>query len=72
MATFQRLVRFQDPAGQIHYADIGDDWRGGLTQRNVAVLEGNLWSGHLRPSGKQAVIAKVCGSVTRIVDARDL
>jgi hypothetical protein len=62
MSKFQRLIRFEDPQGQVHYGEIGssveEDSR--LIGLEVSIYEGSTpWSEDFRLIEKRAKIAKV-------------
>lgn len=63
MSKFQRLVRFEDPQGQVHYGELGgsDLPISNFTGRKVNVYEGSTpWSDEFYLTTKKGKIAKVC------------
>jgi hypothetical protein len=63
MSKFQRLVRFEDSQGQVHYGELGsiqvED--SSFTGLEVATFEGATpWSEEFHLTGRKAKIVKVC------------
>ncbi len=60
MASFTRLVRFEDSQGQTHYGEVGKEWQSELEGRSVNIFEGSTpWDDDFRLTEKKAKISKV-------------
>lgn len=62
MSKFQRLIRFQDPQGEVHYGELGSSGgeSGGYAGQEVNIYGGATpWSEDFHPTGKKATIEKV-------------
>ncbi len=60
MASFTRLVRFEDSQGQIQYGEVGEEWQSGLEGRSVKIFDGSTpWDDDFRLTEKKATISKV-------------
>lgn len=58
--TFSRLVRFENPSGQEHYGEVGEDWKGLIQGRLVPTYDiASPFTGNFQLSGTQAEVAKV-------------
>jgi hypothetical protein len=63
MSKFQRLIRFEDSQGHVHYGELGgsDLLVSNFTGREVKIYEGSVpWSEDFQLTGKKIKIAKVC------------
>ena len=64
MARFHRLVRFEDPEGQIQHGELNSDtpWDADLMGIEVKLFTSGTtpWSDEFQLTGKSAKIAKVC------------
>jgi len=63
MSRFQRLIRFQDAGGDIHYGELGksDPDQSGYAGLEVNTYEGDSpWSENFHLTGKKATVEKVC------------
>ena len=61
-STFERLVRFEDAAGAIHYGEVpaGVAWDAELVGVEVDIYDGDVpWGAQFAVTGKRARIAKV-------------
>lgn len=62
MSNFQRLIRFEDAGGTIHYGELGDSEPGvsGYSGLEVDTYEGETpWSRNFHSMGKKVVIERV-------------
>jgi hypothetical protein len=62
MSRFQRLIRFQDAGGDIHYGELGnsDPGESGYVGLDVNTYEGDTpWSEKFHLTGKKATVEKV-------------
>lgn len=62
MSNFQRLIRFEDAGGSIHYGELGNSEPGvsGYSGLEVDTYEGESpWSRDFYSTGKKAVVEKV-------------
>lgn len=65
MSKFQRLIRFEDPQGEVHYGELGSRSERHLSYvgEEVNTYEGTTpWSEDFHPTGMKAKIEKVCAS----------
>jgi hypothetical protein len=61
---FSRLVRFEDPSGDVHYGEAGLDWKKDLHGQTIPIYNvSDLYGGEISLSGETAQIAKVITQV---------
>lgn len=59
-ANFTRLVRFEDPQGQVHYGEAGSDWKKDLHGQKIPTYDiSSPFDSEYRSSGLEIEVAKV-------------
>ncbi|KIW99289.1 uncharacterized protein Z519_00952 [Cladophialophora bantiana CBS 173.52] len=67
MAKFSRLVRFEDPSGNIHYGEAGTEWQKELVGQVVPTYDiSDAFDGEFALTGNNVEIAKVLCPVTSV------
>lgn len=66
--AFERLIRFEDETGKVHYGNLPYEFpSGGIGGKEVEILRGNVLSG-FSASGEKATVKKVQDLVVNQTD----